>query len=128
LYDYIIDNPLPADVLVPVPLHRERLKERGYNQSALLAGELGKCSNLPVVTGCLVRKKYVSSQARSSNVTERQNNVRGAFNRLDDRLKGKQVLLIDDVSTSGATLNACASVLKAAGVKGVWGLVVAVEL
>jgi ComF family protein len=128
LYDYLVGNPLPADVLVPVPLHRKRQRDRGYNQSALLARELGRCSGLPVAVEDLVRHRYAVPQARSADLNERQKNVTGAFTCPDDRFQGKRVLLIDDVSTSGATLNACAGALKAAGAAEVWGLVMAREL
>jgi competence protein ComFC len=128
LHDYLVKNPLPADVLVPVPLHRKRQRERGYNQAALLAKELGRHSGLPVVLIGLVRHRYAVPQARSLGLSERYNNVAGAFNCPDERFQGKRVLLIDDVSTSGATLDACAKALKVAGVVQVWGLVMAREL
>jgi ComF family protein len=128
LYDYLVENPIPGDVLVPVPLHRKRWRERGYNQSALLANELGRLSGFSVVEDCLVRHSYTPPQARSAGVSERRRNVADAFSCLNGRLEGKHVILIDDVSTSGATLNACAKVLKAAGVSSVWGLVMALEL
>ncbi|MFC2040750.1 ComF family protein [Chloroflexota bacterium] len=128
LNDYLITNPMPGDVLVPVPLHRKRLRERGCNQSSLLATELSKLNNLAVVGGCLVRQRHASPQARASNVDERQRNVAGAFACCDYRLRGKRVILIDDVSTSGVTLDACASALKAAGATSVWGLVLAREI
>ncbi len=128
LYDYIIENPVKGEVLVPVPLHSKRLRERGYNQSALIARELGKISGLPVVDDCLIRINYTPPQARSASVTERRTNVSNAFACLDGRLSGKQVIVIDDVSTSGSTLDTCAGVLKAAGAASVWGLVMALEL
>lgn len=128
LNDYLMTNPMPGEVLVPVPLHRKRLRERGYNQSSLLARELGKLTNLPVVDNCLIRQRFALPQARTSTVKERQSNVAEAFICCDHRLRGKQVLLIDDVATSGATLDACAAALKAAGVPSVWGLVLAREI
>jgi competence protein ComFC len=128
LHNYLVENPVTGNVLVPVPLHRKRWRERGYNQSALLARELGRLSGLPLVVDCLVRHNYAPPQARSAGVSERYKNVTDAFTCLDHRLQGKQVLLIDDVSTSGATLNACARALKAAGTTTVWGLVMALEL
>lgn len=128
LYDYLTENPLAGDVLAPVPLHRKRLRERGYNQSALLAGELGRLSGIPVITDCLIRQSYTPPQARSGEVAERRSNVAGAFICVDSRLKGKRVILIDDVSTSGATLNSGAGALKDAGAASVWGLVMALEL
>ncbi len=128
MYDYLLGSPLPGDCLVPVPVHPKRLRERGYNQSALLARELAGLSGMAVVAGCLVRRSYLSPQARSASLTERRNNVSNAFTCRDGRLRGKKVILIDDVSTSGATLNACAAALKAAGAAAVRGLVVALEL
>ncbi len=128
LQDYLIDNPVPAEVLVPVPLHPKRLRERGYNQSSLMARELGKLTNLAVIDGCLIRQRHAPPQARTSNVDERRSNIAGAFTCCDQRLRDKRVLLIDDVSTSGATLDACAAAVKAAGAASVWGLVVAREI
>jgi len=128
LQDYLVTNPVPGEVLVPVPLHHKRLKERGYNQSRLLARELGKLINLPVVDDCLIRQRHASPQARASTVDERRSNVDGAFTCRDHRLRDKQVLLIDDVATSGATLDACAVALKASGATMVWGLVLAREI
>jgi len=128
LQDYLATNPIPGEVLVSVPLHRKRLRERGYNQSSLLAKELGKLTGLPVVDGCLIRQRHAPAQARTLTVVERRSNVTNAFTHLDHRLRDKQVLLIDDVSTSGATLDACATALKAAGATSVWGLVLAREI
>ena len=128
LNDYIAANPIPGEVLIPVPLHPKRLRERGYNQSSLLAKELGKLTSLPVVDDCLIRQRHAPPQARSSTVEERRSNVAGAFVCRDHRLQNKQVLLIDDVSTSGATLDACAAALKAVGATSAWGLVLAREI
>ena len=128
LNDYLATNHIPGEVLMPVPLHQKRLRERGYNQSRLLAKELGKLTNLPVVDDCLIRQRHAPPQARSSTVEERRSNVAGAFVCRDHRLQDKQVLLIDDVSTSGATLDAGAAALKATGATSVWGLVLAREI
>jgi len=128
LQDYLVTNPVPGEVLVPVPLHHKRLRERGYNQSSLLTKELGNLINLPVVDDCLIRHRQASPQTRAASVEERRSNVADAFSCRDRRLQDKQVLLIDDVSTSGATLDACATVLKAAGATSVWGLVLAREI
>lgn len=128
LSDYLATDPIPGEVLVPVPLHTKRLRERGYNQSILLARETGKLTGLLVVDDCLIRERHALPQARTSNVKERRDNVVGAFACCDRRLQGKQVLLIDDVSTSGATLDACATTLKKAGASSVWGLVLAREI
>ena len=128
LQDYLTTSHVPGDALVPVPLHQKRLRQRGYNQSRLLAQELGKLINLPVVDDCLIRLRHAPPQARTSTVDERRSNVADAFTCRDHRLRDKQVLLVDDVSTSGATLDACATALKAAGASSVWGLVLAREI
>jgi len=128
LRDYLTTNPVPGEILVPVPIHKKRLRERGYNQSSLLAQELGKLINLPVVDGCLIRERHALPQARTSTVGERRSNVAGAFACRNRGVQGKQVLLIDDVSTSGATLDACAAALKAIGATSVWGLTLAREI
>jgi ComF family protein len=128
LNDYLVTNPVPGEVLVPVPLHRKRLRERGYNQSSLLAKELGKLINLPIVDDCLIRQRHALPQARTPTVEERQSNVADAFTCCAGRLRDKQVILIDDVATSGATIDACAAALKAAGATSVWGLTLAREI
>lgn len=128
LQDYLRTNPIPVEILIPVPMHQKRLRERGYNQSGLLARELGKLTNLPMIDGCLTRQRHTPPQARTSTVDERRSNIAGAFVCRDQRLRDKQVLLIDDVATSGATLDACAAALKASGATSVWGLVMAREI
>jgi len=126
--EYLCAHPLPADALVPVPLHPRRLRERGYNQSSLLAQELSKLALLPLVEGSLLRLKNTPPQARTKSANGRQSNVTGAFICRDRRLEGERVILIDDVCTSGATLDSCATALKAAGATSVWGLTVAREV
>lgn len=129
MYNYLQENPIPGDCLVSVPIHRKRLRERGYNQITLLAQELGRFSDLPVVVNFLVRQKYVPPQARSSDINERCKNFSDAFACLDGRfLKCKNVILIDDLSTSGATLSACTIALNDAKASDVQGLVIALEL
>jgi ComF family protein len=128
LHDYLSENPMPGELLVPVPLHSKRLNERGYNQGALLANELGRLTGLPVAGKYLVRQIYTPSQAKSAGVSERRVNVTGAFACHDGSVRNKRIIVVDDVSTSGATLNACAAALKQAGAAEVWGLVTALEL
>lgn len=128
LADYLESNPLPGEVLVAVPLHPRRLRERGYNQSSLLARELARFTGLPVVEDCVIRVKQAVPQARTANVEERRRNVANAFACRDGRVAGKQVIVIDDVCTSGATLESCAAVLKSAGAISVWGLTLAREV
>ncbi|MFC1993527.1 ComF family protein [Chloroflexota bacterium] len=128
LNDYLISNPVPGDTLVPVPLHQKRLRERGYNQSSLLAKELGKLTGLPVLDDCLIRQRHALPQAKTSTVDERRSNVADAFACRNNKIQDKRVLLIDDVFTSGATFDACATALKAAGAISVWGLALAREI
>ena len=128
LADYLKENPLPGEALVGVPLHYRRLRERGYNQSDLLAGELGKRIDFPVIEGCLVRVRQAQPQVRTVDVEERRRNVADAFVCRDERAGGKQIILIDDVCTSGATLESCAAALKDRGAASVWGLTLAREI
>lgn len=128
LFDYLQFNPMPGEVLVPVPLHKKRLRQRGYNQSELLVNELSKLTALPVIGNCLLRVKDSLPQAKTATVNARRSNVANAFICTDQRLNSKHVLLIDDVCTSGATLEGCATALKSAGVISVWGLTLAREI
>jgi len=127
LAEYLGSHPLKGEVLIPVPLYPKRLRERGYNQASLLAKELGKLVGLPVEDDTLIRVKDSVPQARTRSAIERRQNVQDAF-ACNQRLEGRQILLIDDVCTTGATLDACASALKAAGAGSVWGLTVAREM
>ena len=116
-----------ADLLVPVPLHRRRLFARRYNQAALLARGLARAVRKPSVPDALVRTRATASLGDRS-AAERQAEVAGVFAVRPSRLAGlaaRRVLLIDDVMTSGATANACAAALKAAGVSAVDVLVAA---
>ena len=122
------NKPLPAEVLVPVPLHPRRLRERGYNQSGLLAQELCRLTAIPVVEDMLFRHRNSRAQVKTFDSEERQSNVLGAFDCRDEKLKGGRILLIDDVCTTGATLNSCAIALKKAGASSVWGLALAREV
>jgi len=128
LADYFMSNPLPGEALVCVPLHPRRLRERGYNQSSLLAGELGRRIDLPGIDDCLIRVRQAQPQVRAVDVEERRRNVADAFLCRDERVRGKQIILIDDVCTSGATLESCAAALKNKGAASVWGLTLAREI
>jgi len=128
LREFLVVNPVSADLLIPVPLHPKRLRERGYNQSALLAQELSKSIGIPVDEKSLVRTRYSLPQARTKSVAERHLNVVGLFECSADTVRGKNILVLDDVTTSGATLNACATALKQAGAVAVRGLALAKEI
>lgn len=102
------------DALVPVPLGRVRLRERGHNQAAVLAAALGKASSLPVIAGALRRTRETPTQTRLSPA-QRRVNVGGAFAPCGERLGGMHVALVDDVVTTGATLGAAAQALAKLG-------------
>jgi len=113
-------EPLPADVIVPVPLHRRRLRERGYNQAGLLAQVLCRESNLPLYEDWLVRAKATSPQVEL-DAWARRKNVTGAFLCCQpEAVEGQRVLLIDDVCTTGSTLESCSLALRQAGARSVW--------
>lgn len=113
-----------ADAIVPVPLHVARHRDRGYNQAALLARELGAGVGLPVVEDGLTRTRATAPQVGLS-IPEREANVSGAFECSADSLVGMKVLLVDDVFTTGCTLGAACSALKDAGASSVWAYTLA---
>ncbi|MDF1516061.1 MAG: ComF family protein, partial [Anaerolineae bacterium] len=116
---------LHSDVLIPVPLHPKREAQRGYNQSVLLAKVLGQVLNVPVVQDELERKRDTASQTHL-NREERLKNVAGAFAcKTKNRFTGMQITLIDDVTTTGATLQASARALMAYGADKVGALTLA---
>ena len=119
-------------VLIPVPLFYKKLKERGYNQSEELAKELSKVLKIPVVSDVLIKVKKTESQMKLKK-EEREKNLLDAFGvrpGSDPGLtpfSGKKVFLVDDVYTTGSTMEECARVLRGAGTKQVWGIVIARE-
>ena len=120
---WLLTNRVPGEALVPVPLHHRRMRERGYNQSALLAKEVGTMMETPVAPGVLVHTRDTLPQV-SLPREERIRNVEGCF-ACPERVEGKSFILVDDVVTTGSTLSACASALKAAGASSVWGIALA---
>ena len=114
-----------ADCIIPVPLYWQRLMKRKYNQSALLATKLSKITGKRCFLNVLIRTKKTQSQGHKTK-KDRMENVKDAFCvRYSEKIKGKNVVLIDDVYTTGATLNECAKVLRQAGAKRVEALVLA---
>ena len=118
---------LAADVVVPVPLSGLRRRLRGYNQAEALARALGRELGLSVSGRALERRRPTPPQARSADAEARRRNVVGAFRCRERAIAGQSALLVDDVATTGATLDACAAALKAAGARSVWGLTFARE-
>jgi competence protein ComFC len=131
LADYLLDamqDPriatLPADCLVPVPLHPARLRERGFNQAEALAETVSKRTRVPILR-CIKRLRYTSTQTRFDRL-ERMQNLRNAFAmRNNSDVRGKHLLLLDDVLTTGSTLHECALILRAAGAESVRAVTVA---
>lgn len=119
---------MTTDLIIPVPLHVERLKQRGYNQAQLLADSCARQLHIPTSTSLLTRTRTTSTQVKLG-VQERRSNLHGAFqyhhNATTQMLLNRKILVIDDVCTTGATIEACANLLFAAGAKEVWGLVLA---
>lgn len=114
-----------ADVLMPIPLHYSRLLKRKYNQSSLLAKEVSKMCGLPIDNTSVIRHKRTRPQVEFSGQA-RIKNVKGAFQVKNPlNVKGKRIVLIDDVMTTGSTLRECALVLLAAGAASVDTLTVA---
>ena len=102
-------------LIIPVPLHVKRLRERGFNQSLILARVIGEKQKIPVNFSLLKRHKFTSTQT-GSNKKERKQNIKGAFEVTDKKeINGKNIILIDDVYTTGATANECAKTLIKAG-------------
>ena len=114
-------------ILVPIPLERKRLKQRGFNQAEEIARILSSKLNIPLLPDCLKKIKTTSPQVELSQ-KERIENIKGAFGiEKPNLIQNKKILLVDDIYTTGATMEEAARILKEAGAKEVWGVVVARE-
>jgi ComF family protein len=108
-------DPNLFDLLIPVPLHPQRLRERGFNQALLLVRELSRRTGIPHRKRVLQKRKLTIPQVNLSGI-EREKEVRGSFHVIGrEEVEGKTILLVDDVYTTGATVNECSKVLVAAG-------------
>lgn len=117
--------PPETDLILPVPLHTRRLKERGFNQALILARSLFKPWKEKIRYDLLVRSRWTEPQVRLKG-RERRRNVKGAFRVQDPaQVKRRRIMLVDDVFTTGSTVNECARVLKKAGADQVWVLTLA---
>jgi len=114
-----------AEGFVPVPLHPSRRRERGFNQSRVLARELSRRRGLDLVEGALVKVRNAPPQAGLRAAERERNVVRAYAVRRPDRVRGRTLILVDDVTTTGATLRECARVLKSAGAKEVRAITLA---
>lgn len=110
--DYFFDD---IDLIIPIPLERKRQRQRGYNQSLMVAKGVSDATGLPIDTTIIGRNKYEASQTQKSRWM-RNDNVEGVFElKQPDKVKGKHILLIDDVVTTGATICSCGQELAKAG-------------
>jgi ComF family protein len=107
---------IEADMIVPVPLHKRKLRERGYNQSLLLARGIAEVTGMPVQTRLVRRKRWTETQTTLTK-EERKHNVAEAFVAGTGGLEGASVLVVDDVITTGATIEAVAAALKSSGAR-----------
>jgi ComF family protein len=119
LGEKILSASVGADYILPVPLHKTKLRERGFNQSEVIAHGVSEVISKRVISDLLLRKKYTQTQTKLK-LAERTQNVADAFEinkKFSDLLKDKTVFLLDDVMTTGSTIKACARLLKDNGVK-----------
>lgn len=122
-----LTNHLPSGkkVIIPIPLHYKKQMERGFNQAERLARIISRKFNLPLETKAIKRIKETDSQANLKK-KDRLKNIKGAFKiKSAKNIKGRTILLLDDVATTGTTLNEAARVLKKNGARRVWGVVIA---
>ncbi len=118
-------NKKTETIIAPVPLHKRRYNWRGFNQAFLLSKNIATKFNLPVYEDAIIRKRNTKPQTKIKLMEERKKNIKGAFSCPDNNLiKNKNIIIVDDVCTTSATLNECAIELKKAGAKSVWGLVI----
>ncbi len=121
---YTRHAPHPPDLIIPIPLHKGRLTHRGYNQSLEPARALARAVSRPLVPKALIRNRPTTPQTRLK-ARERERNLKGAFTADQKLVRGKTILLIDDIITTGTTLKESARTLKRAGAAGVDVLVLA---
>lgn len=121
LAEAFLEEPLPVDLVAPVPLHSRRERIRGFNQAELLGRAVAGRAALELDIRSLRRMRSTPQQTRTDDRQRRETNVRGAF-QCSPAVAGRRVLLIDDVLTTGATLRECARTLREAGAASVWAL------
>lgn len=113
------------DIIIPVPISKKRNKERGYNQSLLIAKEISKITAQKVITKCLYKRKNIIEQSKL-NKEERIKNIKGVYELKNPQiLNNKKILLIDDIYTTGSTVNECSKILQTAGTRKIGVLVIA---
>ena len=121
----IFENIKKYDKIIPVPISKKRNKERGYNQSMLIAEEIANKTNLELVNNCLIKTKNIIEQSKL-NKEDRQQNIQGVYSLQNERLiTNKKILLVDDIYTTGSTVNECCKILQQANPKIIGVLVLA---
>ena len=127
LAEYLVRNPLPGDLMAPVPMHTSRRRGRGYNQAELLARRVAGRCDVPYCGDLLARTRRVDPQAGMTSAAGRMANVADSVAvSHPSEVHGRQIILVDDVATTGSTLDVCAAVLKEAGAASVWCLTLSV--
>lgn len=100
------------DIIIPVPISKKRLKERGYNQSELIAKQIAKATEMRLEVGCLYKNKNIIAQSKLSK-EQREENIKGVYGiKNKEKLHEKKVLLFDDIYTTGSTVNECCRIIK----------------
>lgn len=121
----IFENIKKYDKIIPVPISKKRNKERGYNQSMLIAEEIANKTNLELVNNCLIKTKNIIEQSKL-NKEDRLQNIQGVYSLQNERLiTNKKILLVDDIYTTGSTVNECCKILQQANPKTIGVLVLA---
>ena len=124
-YEKIFENIKSYDTIIPVPISKKRLKTRGYNQSLLIAKEIAKQTNLELVNNCLFKTKNIIEQSKL-NKEDRQQNIQGVYKLKSAQLiENKKILLIDDIYTTGSTINECSKILRQGNPSKIGALVLA---
>lgn len=110
---------LEVDAILPIPLHKSKYRKRGFNQAQVLAEAIGRELEIPVLSDILVRNKNTTAQ-KNLNDKERQENVKNAFKIVQNEVQLKKILLVDDIYTTGSTIDAAARILKGDGIEEVY--------
>ncbi len=113
-------------IIIPIPIHKSKEKIRGFNQTELIGEHLSKLTGLKMTKNCLIKSKNTKSQTETENHEERARNIKDSFLvKNNETIKNQNIILLDDVSTSGATLTEASVILKNAGVKNIIAIVLA---
>lgn len=113
-------------IVIPIPIHKNKKAERGFNQSEIIAGQVAEKLNLPLESDNLIRQKETKSQTEFQDWEQRKNNLKNSFTvYFPEKIKNKNILLIDDIYTSGATIGEAAETLRKSGAKKIIALVIA---